>query len=105
VASAAGTPVGAVPGRQVLAFDLYGTLADPTAIAGELGQVLGEAGGREAALLWRSPRATDGIRGVKPGKHADAARREHVRYGVPALLLVSQVGGHHLDPRLPLRSP
>ena len=40
-------------GRKVLAFDLYGTLVDPIAIAGELGQVLGDAGGAEAARLWR----------------------------------------------------
>ncbi len=39
--------------REVLAFDLYGTLVDPTAIAAELGQLLGEAEGREAAGLWR----------------------------------------------------
>jgi 2-haloacid dehalogenase len=36
-----------------LAFDLYGTLVDPIAIAGELGQVLGDSDGREAARLWR----------------------------------------------------
>ena len=32
-------------GREVLAFDLYGTLVDPAAIAGEFGQLLGEACG------------------------------------------------------------
>jgi 2-haloacid dehalogenase len=42
-----------VTSREVLAFDLYGTLVDPIAIAGELGQALGEAGGQEAARLWR----------------------------------------------------
>src|ERR1700756_5680606 len=41
VASVADTP-GAAGGREVLAFDLYGTLVDPIAISGELGQVLGE---------------------------------------------------------------
>ena len=40
-------------GREVLAFDLYGTLVDPIAIAGELGQALGDSDGREAARLWR----------------------------------------------------
>ena len=40
-------------GREVLAFDLYGTLVDPIAIASELGQVLGDSDGREAARLWR----------------------------------------------------
>ncbi|HEY0934751.1 MAG TPA: haloacid dehalogenase type II [Trebonia sp.] len=39
--------------REVLAFDLYGTLVDPIAISGALGQILGEPGGREAAGLWR----------------------------------------------------
>jgi 2-haloacid dehalogenase len=42
-----------VPGREVLAFDLYGTLVDPIGIADELGRLLGDAGGREAAKLWR----------------------------------------------------
>jgi 2-haloacid dehalogenase len=40
--------------NEVLAFDLYGTLVDPIAIAAELGQLLGDADGREAAGLWRS---------------------------------------------------
>jgi 2-haloacid dehalogenase len=39
--------------RPVLAFDLYGTLVDPVAVSSELGQVLGDSGGREAARLWR----------------------------------------------------
>ena len=39
--------------REVLAFDLYGTLVDPAAVSGELSQVLGDAGGLEAARLWR----------------------------------------------------
>jgi 2-haloacid dehalogenase len=42
-----------VTGRQVLAFDLYGTLVDPAAISRELGKVLGDSEGREAAKLWR----------------------------------------------------
>ena len=51
--SAAGNPDSAVTGREVLAFDLYGTLVDPIAISSELGQVLGDSDGREAAGLWR----------------------------------------------------
>ena len=43
----------AVNGREVLAFDLYGTLVDPIAIASELGELLGETDGREAAGRWR----------------------------------------------------
>ena len=37
----------------MLAFDLYGTLVDPVAVSGELSQLLGDAGGLEAARLWR----------------------------------------------------
>jgi 2-haloacid dehalogenase len=40
-------------GREVLAFDLYGTLVDPIAISGELGRVLGDSDGSETARLWR----------------------------------------------------
>jgi 2-haloacid dehalogenase len=39
--------------REVLAFDLYGTLVDPIAISSELDRVLGGSDGREAAALWR----------------------------------------------------
>jgi 2-haloacid dehalogenase len=39
--------------REVLAFDLYGTLVDPIAIADELGRVLGDCDGHAAASLWR----------------------------------------------------
>jgi len=42
-----------VTNREVLAFDLYGTLVDPIAIATELGQLIGDAEGREVAALWR----------------------------------------------------
>ena len=49
MASAAGDPAD----REVLAFDLYGTLVDPIAISGELGRVLGDSDGREAARMWR----------------------------------------------------
>ena len=39
--------------REVLAFDLYGTLVDPIGISSELGRVLGGSDGGEAAGLWR----------------------------------------------------
>jgi 2-haloacid dehalogenase len=39
--------------REVLAFDLYGTLVDPIAISSELTRVLSGSDGREAATLWR----------------------------------------------------
>jgi hypothetical protein len=42
-----------VTSREVLAFGLYGTLAGPIAVSSELGQVLGDSAGREAARLWR----------------------------------------------------
>jgi len=41
MARTADDPAGPVTGHEVLAFDLYGTLVDPIAIAGELGRVLG----------------------------------------------------------------
>jgi FMN phosphatase YigB (HAD superfamily) len=53
MASAADNPGVAAGGREVLAFDLYGTLVDPLALSRELGQVLGDSDGREAARLWR----------------------------------------------------
>ena len=71
MASTPGTPAGAVPGRQVLAFDLYGTLVDPIAISTELGQVLGEAGGREAATLWRSKQLEYSFRLTAMGRYED----------------------------------
>jgi 2-haloacid dehalogenase len=39
--------------REVLAFDLYGTLVDPIGISSELGRALGGSDGGEAARLWR----------------------------------------------------
>jgi len=51
MASAAGNPAGAASEREVLAFDLYGTLVDPIAISDELGRVLGDSGGHAAARL------------------------------------------------------
>jgi hypothetical protein len=51
VVSAADNREGVVTGREVLAFDLYGTLVDPIAISSELGEVPGDSDGREAAGL------------------------------------------------------
>jgi 2-haloacid dehalogenase len=53
MANATGGPGGAVTGREVLAFDLYGTMVDPIAISDELSMVLGDTDGRAAASLWR----------------------------------------------------
>jgi 2-haloacid dehalogenase len=57
--------------REVLAFDLYGTLVDPVAIAGELGQVLGDAVGREAARLWRVTQLEYTFRLTAMGQYED----------------------------------
>lgn len=58
-------------GREVLAFDLYGTLVDPAAIAGEFGQLLGEAVGREAAGLWRAKQLEYSFRLTAMGRYED----------------------------------
>ena len=39
--------------REVLAFDLYGTLIDPIAISGEPDRVPDGSGGHPVARLWR----------------------------------------------------
>jgi 2-haloacid dehalogenase len=71
MASATNDPTGAVGGREVLAFDLYGTLVDPIAIASELGDLLGEAGGREAAGLWRAKQLEYSFRLTAMGRYED----------------------------------
>jgi len=71
VASAKDDQGGAVNERQVLAFDLYGTLVDPVAIAHELGQLLGEADGREAAGLWRAKQLEYSFRLTAMGRYED----------------------------------
>jgi len=53
MASAAGRPAAAAGSREVLAFDLYGTLVDPIAISSELSRLLGDCAGLEMARLWR----------------------------------------------------
>ena len=53
MASAADNPADAVGGREVLAFDLYGTLVDPIAISSELSRLPGDRDGLEVARLWR----------------------------------------------------
>lgn len=58
-------------GREVLAFDLYGTLVDPIAVSGELGQVLGDSGGREAARLWRLKQLEYSFRLTAMGHYED----------------------------------
>ena len=73
MASAADNPEGAVTGCRVLAFDLYGTLVDPIAIAGELGQVLGDSAGREAARLWRLKQLEYSFRLTAMGRYEDPA--------------------------------
>jgi len=60
-----------VTGREVLAFDLYGTLVDPIAISGELGRVLGDSDGREAARLWRLKQLEYSFRLTAMGRYED----------------------------------
>ena len=57
--------------REALAFDLYGTLVDPIAISGELGQVLGEPDGDEAARLWRLKQLEYSFRLTAMGRYED----------------------------------
>lgn len=57
--------------REVLAFDLYGTLVDPMAISGELGRVLGEADGAEVAGLWRGKQLEYSFRLTAMGRYED----------------------------------
>lgn len=58
-------------GREVLAFDLYGTLVDPEAISSELSQLLGSADGREAARLWRLAQLEYSFRLTVMGQYQD----------------------------------
>jgi 2-haloacid dehalogenase len=60
-----------VTSREVLAFDLYGTLVDPLAIASELGRALGDSDGREAARLWRLKQLEYSFRLVAMGHYED----------------------------------
>jgi len=62
-----------VADREVLAFDLYGTLVDPIAISGELSRVLGEPEGREAARLWRLKQLEYSFRLTAMGRYEDFA--------------------------------
>jgi 2-haloacid dehalogenase len=71
VASAADNREGVVTGREVLAFDLYGTLVDPIAISSELGEVLGDSDGREAAGLWRLKQLEYSFRLTAMGRYED----------------------------------
>ena len=62
---------GTAAGREVLAFDLYGTLVDPIAISDELTEVLGDPGGREAASLWRAKQLEYSFRLTAMGHYQD----------------------------------
>jgi 2-haloacid dehalogenase len=60
-----------MPDREVLAFDLYGTLVDPIAISGELARVLGDSDGREVARLWRLKQLEYSFRLTVMGRYED----------------------------------
>jgi 2-haloacid dehalogenase len=49
------------------------TLVDPIAISGELGQVLGDSAGREAARLWRLKQLEYSFRLTAMGRYEDPA--------------------------------
>jgi 2-haloacid dehalogenase len=57
--------------REVLAFDLYGTLVDPIAISSELDQVLGDSDGSQAARLWRLKQLEYSFRLTAMGHYED----------------------------------
>jgi 2-haloacid dehalogenase len=71
VTSATDNSGGSVTEREVLTFDLYGTLVDPIAIAGELGRILGDSDGREAAGLWRLKQLEYSFRLTAMGRYED----------------------------------
>jgi 2-haloacid dehalogenase len=71
MASAAGSAGGAATEREVLAFDLYGTLVDPIAISDELTRVLGDCDGRPAASLWRAKQLEYSFRLTAMGRYED----------------------------------
>ena len=57
--------------REVLAFDLYGTLVDPIGISSELDRLLGGSDGREAAGLWRLKQLEYSFRLTAMGRYED----------------------------------
>jgi 2-haloacid dehalogenase len=59
-----------VDDREVLAFDLYGTLVDPIDIAGELGRLPG-VDGDAAARLWRAKQLEYSFRLTAMGHYED----------------------------------
>lgn len=71
MANPAAGSAGAATSREVLAFDLYGTLVDPIAISAELGRLLGEPNGLEAARLWRSKQLEYSFRLTAMGQYED----------------------------------
>ena len=73
MANAADNPEGSVTSREVLAFDLYGTLVDPIAISDELDRVLGNSDGREAARMWRLKQLEYSFRLTAMGRYEDFA--------------------------------
>jgi 2-haloalkanoic acid dehalogenase type II len=60
-----------VADREVLAFDLYGTLVDPIAVSSELDQVLGGSDGAEVARLWRLKQLEYSFRLTAMGHYED----------------------------------
>jgi 2-haloacid dehalogenase len=57
--------------REVLVFDLYGTLVDPIAISSELARLLAPADGLDVARLWRSRQVEYSFRLTVMGRYQD----------------------------------
>jgi 2-haloacid dehalogenase len=72
-----------VTDREVLAFDLYGTLVDPIAVSSELDLVLGGSDGAEVARFFGQRISADEVRVFKPSPtvYLHAAERLAVPIG------------------------
>jgi 2-haloacid dehalogenase len=57
--------------REVLAFDLYGTLVDPVAISRELARLVGDRDSGEMARLWRLKQLEYSFRLTVMGRYRD----------------------------------
>ena len=71
--------------REVLAFDLYGTLVDPIAVSSELDLVLGGSDGAEVARLWRLKQLEYSFRLTAMGHYEDFRRVTSPPAAVPGL--------------------
>jgi hypothetical protein len=93
-----------VTDREVLAFDLYGTLVDPIAVSSELDQVLGGSDGAEAARLRRlkQPEYTFRLTAMIRNCQANSGLGEHLAQrtsaGEARAFKPSPAAGRHAPP-------